>query len=465
MKCQPIVSITHVMTLGVVLLASTFVADDVYAQETRFVAIQHVTMFDSVSGRMESDRTILIEGDRIRAVGTADVPLAIPAGATVVDGRGKFVIPGLIDAHVHLVHLAHEMHVTGDEFLPMFLAAGVTTVRSTGDPVVAQAGVANYARSHPQLCPRVFMASPLIDSSPPIHRKVGYALTDPASVPAFVDDMVRWKVTTLKIYARSPRSIGKAVIEHGHARGLKVTAHLGAYSAQDAATDGIDCIEHIESVFNFCIPANVNNQPNFRENLDLRNPKCQELVSLLAKQEVAVDPTLVVFRNMLYLNDVKDYAEHPDVALCPERMRKYWIDYSTTHRRQDPATLMVRRQRIRKYQELSWLLHRSGVDVLVGTDAPEPFVPPGFSLHQELAMLVEAGILPTDVLQAATLKNARALGQEKNLGSIEVGKLADLVILNADPTKDIENTRAIELVVRGGIVCRPKTVLAAVPRE
>jgi hypothetical protein len=435
------------------------------AEEKRAVVIKNATVFDSPSGRMLDGRTILIQGDTIHGIGTPQHPVAIPASAQILDGTGKFVIPGLIDAHVHLVHLSHFMHVTGDEFLPMFLAAGVTTVRSTGDPIVAQVGVAHYARAHPHLCPRVFTASPLIDRAPPIHRDVGYALTDPAKVPAFVDDMARWKVTTLKIYAGTPREIGKQIIENGHRHGLKVTAHLGAYTAQDAAADGIDCLEHIESVFDFCIPSNLTSQPNYRADLDLRNPKCQALVTLLARQKVAVDPTLVVFRNMLYLNDMKEYCEHPDVALCPARMREFWDQYSTKERPQAPETQMVRRRRIAKYQELTGVLHRLGVPILVGTDAPEPFVPPGFSLHQELAMLVESGLTPTAALQAATVNNARILGQEKNLGSIESGKLADLLILTADPTKEIKHTREIEVVIRGGLICQPKTVLKAVPRK
>ena len=450
---------------GLLVTAITVFAAVVVAQENPGVVIKNVTVFDSASGRMLADRTIIIAGDRIGAVGTRKNPVTIPKDARILDGTGKFVIPGLIDAHVHLVHLSHLMHVTGDEFLPMFLAAGVTTVRSTGDPIVAQVGVANFAQAHPRLCPRVFTASPLIDRDPPIHRNVGFALTDPDKVPEFVADMTRWNITTLKIYAGSRRQVGKQVIESGHRHGFKVTAHLGAYSAQDAATDGIDCLEHIESVFDFCIPSNLTRQPNYRANLDLQNPKCQALVTLLARKKVAVDPTLVVFRNMLYLNDVKEYYEHPDVALCPERMRDYWVRYSTNNRPQDPKTRTMRRRLIAKYQELTGLLHRSGVPILVGTDAPEPFVPPGFVLHQELEMLVASGLTPAAALQAATVNNARILGQEKNLGSIESGKLADLLILTADPTNEIRNTRKIETVIRGGLLCDPKTVLKAVPRQ
>ena len=469
MTQPPQTTIRHrlrIRLIGTLICASVvWLASNALAGKPQAVVIKDVTLFDTTSGRMQEGRTIVIEGERIHAVGTPESPVTIPEDARVIDGRGKYVLPGLIDAHTHMVHLSKFMHVTGDEFLPMFLAAGVTSVRSTGDPIVAQAGVAHYANANPQLCPRVFMASPLIDRDPPIHGDVAYALTDPAKVSAFVSDMVRWKVTTLKIYAGTGPVVGRKVIEEGHRQGLKVTAHLGNYTAQNAALDGIDCLEHIESVFNFCIPRNVRGQPDYRANLDLQNPICQALVTLLAKQKVAVDPTLVVFRNMLYLNDMKEYYEHPDVAHCPKRMRDYWTRYSTMSRRQDPKTQKMRQRLIAKYQELAGLLYRLGVPILVGTDAPEPFVPPGFSLHQELEMLVEGGISPAAVLQAATANNARILGQEQNLGSIEAGKLADLIILTADPTQEIGNTRKIEVVIRGGLVCDPTQILKAVPRE
>ncbi len=127
---------------------------------------------------------------------------------------------------MHLVHLADRTHVTGDEFLPLCLAAGVTSVRSAGDAIVAEAGVAHFAEAHPHRCPRVFLASPLIDGEKPFHRDVGHSLVDVAQVPTFVDDMARWKVITLKIYVGTPRTIGRSVIELGHRRGMIGTANL-----------------------------------------------------------------------------------------------------------------------------------------------------------------------------------------------------------------------------------------------
>jgi imidazolonepropionase-like amidohydrolase len=434
------------------------------ADEVPTVVIEGASIFDSLTRKMLTERTIVIERQRIKSVTAVDETPQVAEGARRIDARGLFVVPGLIDAHVHLVHLADKSHVTGDQFLPMFLAAGVTSLRDAGDAIVAEAVIAHYAESHPELCPRVFLASPLIDGDPPFHRDVGYALTDQAKVASLVDDLVAWNVATLKIYIGTPRVIGRELIREGHRRGMKVTAHLGAYSAQDAVLDGIDCLEHIWSVFNYSIPPDVANLPDHRSNLDLSNPQCQALVAAIAEQGVAVDPTLVVFRNMIYLNDLDEVHRHPDLARVPKRMLDYWEGYRRGSNL-PPTTREARVKEVKKYQELTGVLHRAGATILAGTDAPEPFVPPGLSLHQELEMLVDSGMSPAEALAAATINNARALGQEEQLGAIEAGKLADMVVLDADPLSDIRNTRRIRYVVRGGRVCDPAGVLERVPRE
>jgi hypothetical protein len=159
------------------------------------VVVSGGSLLDVASGQMQPERTILIENERIRAIGTPERTIAIPEGAHVIDAGGKFVIPGLIDAHAHLVHHLDFAHVNGGEILPLFLANRVTTVRSVGDPLVAQAGVAHYARSHPERCPRVFLASPIIDRDPPIHPKQAFPVNDPEKIPALVQDMLGWSVT------------------------------------------------------------------------------------------------------------------------------------------------------------------------------------------------------------------------------------------------------------------------------
>lgn len=430
--------------------------------KTGLLVLRGGAVFDPVAGRFQANRTIIIQDGLIREVLGPDA--AMPHAARTVDCRGRFIIPGLIDGHVHLVHLADKSHLPGDEYLPMFLANGVTSVRGAGDAIVAESIIARTAELRPEKCPRVFLASPLIDGDPPLHADVGYALTDPAKVPAFVDDMARWHVTTLKIYATTSRAVGREVIKEGHRAGLKVTGHLGAYSAQDAVADGIDSLEHIWSVFNFIIPPEAAAQPDHRANLDLDNPLAQALIAALAERQVSVNPTLVVFRNMIYLHDLESIHNHPDLAYVPRRMLDYWQSY----RRESnlsPATRTSRIKEVQKYKELTGRLCRAGVPLMAGTDTPEPFVPPGYSLHQELELLVESGLPPAAALAAATINNARAMNQQDHLGTVAPGKLADLVILDADPTADISNTRRIRAVIRGGLLCDPAEIRKAVPVE
>ena len=231
-----------------------------------------------------------------------------------------------------------------------------------------------------------------MDADPPIHRDVGRAITDPAKVPALFDDLARWNVSTVKIYAGTARPVGRAIIDEGHRRGLFVTAHLGNYSAQHAVADGIDCLEHIWSVFNYVIPPEVAKEPGHRGRLDLGNPLCESLVAELAKRKTYVDPTLAVFRNMILLTDVAEVRDHPDNALVPQRLRDFWPVYLRQTGCPQGGPLEDRRREFAKFQELTGKLYRAGVPLLVGTDSPEPQVPPGFSLHQELEMLVESGL-------------------------------------------------------------------------
>ena len=429
------------------------------------VVIHNGTLFDSVAGKMLPDRTVVIQRDKITAVGSPEKPAEVPAGAQVIDGRGKFILPGLIDAHVHLVHRVSHARMTGDEILPLFLGTGVTSVRDTGDEIYGETMVARFADAHPETCPRVFRCSGLLDGANVIHRDIGIPIANPEAVPAIVADMAAWGVTTLKIYAGTQRPVGRKVIEEGHKHGKVVTAHLIAYSAQDAVADGVDCLEHITTVFDFIIPPEVRKDPDHRANLDLTNPIAKELVETLSNRKVIVDPTLAVFRNMLLLSDLPEIQRHPDVLKMPERLVASWDEYRQRSLVRTPETLERRRKTFRKYQDLTGILYRAGVPLLAGTDAPEPYCPPGYSLHMEFEYLAESGLPPAAILQAATINNARSLKQEAVLGSIEAGKQADIILLTADPLADIRNTRKIEKVIHAGIVCDPELVLAKVPKK
>lgn len=436
--------------------------NDARAAESVLV-IQGCSVFDVESGAMQADRTIVVRKGRIVSVDAADKNAKVPSDAQHIDGRGKFALPGLIDAHVHLVHVLDFAHVTGDEVLPLYLAAGVTSIRSTGDEIVAATLVKRFAEAHPESSPRVFTCSPLLDAAPPIHRDVGVAITDPSQVAGVLDDLLKWQIATVKIYAGTGREVGRTIIDEGHRRGLFITAHLGNYAAQDAVGDGVDCLEHIWSVFNYVIPPQVAAQPGHRATLDLDTPLCDALILELVRSKTMVDPTLAVFRNMILLPDLPEVRDSPDNDRVPRRLREFWPVYLQRSGCPQGDPLEDRRREFAKYQELTGKLYRAGVTLLAGTDAPEPNVPPGTSLHQELEMLVESGLSPAAALRCATLNNAAALKQEKELGSIAPGKRADIVLLTANPLDDIRNSRAIEVVIRGGIVCQPAILIEQVP--
>lgn len=436
----------------------------VHAEErSQLLAIRGATVFNSVSGEMAPNQIVIVRGDRIESVGANSSDAVIPPNAEIVDATSKFIIPGMIDAHAHLQHQLNLAHMTGEEVLPLYLACGVTSLREVGDQVSVQKLIANYAEAHRESCPRIFMCSPLIDGAQPFHQDIGWGIADPEQVPAFVEDMKAWGVTTLKLYVGTQRPVGQRVIEEAHKRGLMVTGHLGLYHAQEAVPDGIDCLEHIWSVFDYIIPDGPR-PDGYRSVMDLTTPKAKDLIANIKKHNVAVDPTLTIFRNALLLTDLEAVYNNPDLAHVPARLRIRW----ETHRANQglkPETFDLRRKEFEKYQELTGILYREGVTILAGTDTAEPYVIPGFSLHEELERLVESGLPASAALQSATILNATALKQEANLGSIAAGKMADMVLLSADPLADIRNTRKIDKVIRGGVVCDPQTLLKMVPPE
>jgi hypothetical protein len=433
--------VAAIATWALVWFPTTHLAGKFALAET--VVIRGGSVFNSRTGKMESDRTVAVEGQRITFVGNA-ADYSVPKDARVIKAEGKFIIPGLIDAHVHLHFLSTAAGVPDTDLLPKYLAAGVTSVREAGDHIEAQAAVAQFAALHETSCPRIFLCSDLIDRDPPIHgAEAGVGVKSPHEIPAIIQRMADHGITTVKIYAGTQRGVGNTVIRESHKRGLFVTGHLANYTAQDAVADGIDGLEHVTSVFDFVLNGAG------RDAVDLNNPAAKALIDDLVAKKVLVAPTLVVFRNMLLEGDQPTIINNPDNEIAPPAMRDYWAK-QVRDQHIAGVSLDYRRGVFRKYQELTGALHRAGVKLLAGTDAPEAYCPPGFSLHQELRLLVESGLSEAAALQAATINNAMALRQQENLGSIEKGKIADLVILDADPTVDIGNTRKIAYILKGG---------------
>ena len=178
--CEWLIASPHRQVYAVVALTLLSAAPSLAAEPS--LVIVGGSLFDPIVGTIEPVQAIIIEGEKIVAVGMPRKPVGVPKDAREIDAAGKFILPGLIDAHVHVVHRLNFAHMTGDEVLPLFLANGITTIRDTGDEIVAQTVVARFAASHPDRCPRVFTSSFLIDADPPIHRDIGFTNVDLAKV-------------------------------------------------------------------------------------------------------------------------------------------------------------------------------------------------------------------------------------------------------------------------------------------
>lgn len=415
------------------------------------LVIGNVTVFDARTRQHRRGQSVLVRGDRIVAIGPA-ASFATPEGARVIDGTGKYLIPGLIDVHMHMTEMLRFGGLTGEEVLPTYLHYGITTVRSTGDLPERQQELRRAAEANPSRYPRLFTGSPLIDGNPTYHPSYSQVITNVNDVRPFVSRMKAHEIDTLKLYIGVSREVGQRVITEGHAQGMQVVGHLRNYTAMDAAIDGIDVIEHIVSLAD-----SVANVPGDRFSFDPHSAGTQRLIETLVRHGTAVDPTLTVVWGTLLFPDDPAVSEQADHARVPESMRALWRAENVARSARVGSVPVERRKKtFADYQTFVGMLKRAGVPILVGSDAPNVHIAPGASLHREMEFLAGSGMSPGEVLSAATLGNARALRVEDRIGTVEPGREADLVLLEADPLADVRNTRRISAVVRRGEITQPE---------
>jgi imidazolonepropionase-like amidohydrolase len=423
----------------------------------------HVTVLDVAGGTALPDRTVVITGDRISDLGKS-AEVRAPEGAQVVDAAGKFLIPGLWDMHVHWLH---------KDYLPLFPANGVTGIRLMwGLPMhhqwrqeIAQGALRG---------PRMAIASPIVDGPVPIWPDSA-AVKDAAEGRKFVVQAKQDGADFIKVYSRLPRDAYFAIADEAKRQGIPFAGHVPAsVTVAEASDAGQQSIEHFTNVLEACssreeevrqksaevlsnlpegqkFPNRALLRPLARLMLDTFSPeKANALYARFATNHTWQCPTLVVQRNMASIHDPEIHKD-PRLKYMPPEMTSWW-NPANDFRHQDRTAedYELSRTTYRKLKELIGPMRRAGVEFLAGTDVLNPYCFPGFSLHDELGLLVEAGLSPLEALQAATINPARFLGKDKELGTVEKGKIADLVLLAANPLDDIGNSRKIEAVVLSG---------------
>jgi imidazolonepropionase-like amidohydrolase len=431
------------------------------------IAITNVTVIDAVNGVREG-QSVLIEGDSI--VGVGDV-LAIDGNTNTVDGTGRFLIPGLWDFHVHLTY---DDRFT-DTMPAQFLSWGITSVRDTGGLMHKMLPVVERMRADGALAPRVFFAGPLLDGNFVVYDgndrpEIGVQNATPEQARETVAELKEQGVDFIKIYEMVSPDVFEAMVEAANELDLPIDSHVPLSLRASTAGPSVDSIEHLRNIEMDC----ASNSPALHEERleRLKNPdglsgfelrsslhSLQRLPAIANYDQERCDRTIAALKStmqvptlQLYSTSVVPPYDRPDWDAALDRLppdaAAPWREI-TTERRAGPED-----EADTTFPEWALFLtgraHAAGVPIGAGTDTPIGLSPPGYSLHIELEFLVRAGLEPIDALAAATVRPAEYFSLEHEMGSVDVGKVADLVLLDANPLEDISNTKRIAAVISKG---------------
>lgn len=431
------------------------------------IVIHDVSVIDGTGAPLRGNVDLVLRNGRIASTEDART-YRHPAGAQVIDGRGKFAIPGLVDMHAHVAgDVLNEKGEPGDRwdrevalsFLRTFLRFGVTTIRDPGAITADGLLLRHLLATGAVVGPQLFVAGRILNNSS--FRPPGFA---PVHSEADVRSEIRWQalagVDVIKVYSSMPPHLVAVAIEEGHKRGLPVIGHLQRTTWTEAARLGIDGLEHaapwsaayvVESA-RAAAPEGMFARVYWLQNLD--QARIGEMIALLAQRQIVVDPTLMATMYTKFWADDPRLTQNPDLTHVPGSLRRGWAAGGFT-RNWTPAQFAEAKRSWPILLGLIRTMYDRGVPLVAGTDTPTPWIVPGASLHDELKLLNEAGIPPLQVIRIATSNAARALRRQHEFGAITPGLRADIVLLARNPLDDITHTRAIDVVIQRGHVVFP----------
>ncbi|MEO8474304.1 MAG: amidohydrolase family protein [Chryseolinea sp.] len=388
------------------------------AKGDSIIAITGGMLIDGTGKSPIKDASIIIKNDKIIEAGERS-SIRIPDDAKVIDARGMTILPGMFDAHYH--------NEASKDMPQLYVQHGITSVRDPGEWIESYHDVMTSGI----LLPRLFLTGPHINTFPPAYPEDAIIIQDNEEAKLAVDKLAHQGATAIKVYFGLSVGMIREVCKTAHAYGLPVTAHLEISNARDAIEAGLDGIEHVTSFGNVLIPPYDAEQYKIRVLADFNarkrgryemwnliklenNPAVDSLLLFLAHKKIFMSPTLAVFEKQ------SDHGDSVEVNAFQNMIR------------------------------FVGMAKKAGVPIVVGSHTYVPYAENGFAYFRELELLHEAGLDPMEVIVAATMENARYFKVEERLGSIEPGKLADLVLIDGDPLKDIKSMRNVKRVMLNG---------------
>ena len=445
--------------VAVVLIAFVVaIQDHSWAASIPSIAIRDVTLIDGTGAPAKAQTTILIENGRFSAM-TAASQVKMPSGIKTIDGTGKFAIPGLWDMHVHLTQLTE---IAG----PAFIANGVTGVRDMGGSLELVDWIRQRISNGAVIGPHIFRPGPIVDGAKPgvSDRLVVWNAEDGRKVVEFLRER---GVDFIKVHNGAPPEAFFALLKEAAVKHVQVAGHIPTDVDPAAAIEaGFNSIEHVVSLFEGPVRRKVQlGQSQAAAMAEFTDDEVRKLARLMTKMNAWFDPTLIFYWSIAHQAELK---EHPDARAryVSKSGREFWKLFPDR-----PNTPEMRRtldEAFTRFVQIVTIMHAEKVKMLAGTDVGGRDVYPGFSLHDELSLLVKSGLTPMEAIVAATRHPAECLGKVSELGTIEQDKIADLVLLDQNPLDDITNTKTINAVIANGrLFAKPEVdrMLEMVARE
>ncbi|HKZ78083.1 MAG TPA: amidohydrolase family protein [Pyrinomonadaceae bacterium] len=417
------------------------------------IALVGGTVIDGNGGPLIENSVVVIQGNKITSVASKN-RTKVPKAAKVIDVTGKYILPGLIDMHIHYHDWMGEL----------FLAHGVTTVKDLGNVVEWISAVSTDVAQGKMRGPRIFYVGNGLDAPPPA-RETHVGVDSPAMTRRAVQLLHSRGACAIKIREKITPELLQAITEEAHRLGIKVTGHLRRTDAHEAALARIDGLEHASGIVQAIANRPRETQPgenelqtfvaDLKSFAQLEPAQTAKLITLLASRKVVLIPTMVNWWRMAtdrrddFAGEDAEYSKNQSLAYVPDDVRKWWAS-SAIYNVKNADDLATIKSGFKKLQDLLLRHYRTGGKVLAASDTFNSV--PGLSLQRELILMVDAGFTPMQAIMMATHDNAEFLGKGADLGTIGPGKWADIVVLNANPLADIRNIKQVAMVLKDGQV-------------
>lgn len=427
------------------------------------IAITHVRVIDGTGAPAKTDQTLILRGGNIAAMGPA-ASTAVPEGATTIDGTGKSVMPGLVMLHEHLYYPTGQgvYGQLGASFIRLYLAGGVTTMRTAGNENgYMDMALARGTEDGSIVGPSIDATAPYLNGPRPGSLQMT-ALKGEADARRHVNYWADQGATSFKAYMQISKADLAASIDEAHKRGLKVTGHLCSVTLGEAADMGIDNLEHgFAAATDFfpnkeadVCPGQTQGQQSVIA-ADINGEPVKALIKKLIDKKVALTSTLTVFETF-----TPGRPMPPGIDVLVADLK---TSFETAYQRTQNSTTSVYKQLFPKMMALELAFHKAGGMLVAGTDPTGGGgVIPGYSNQRQIELLVEEGLTPLEAIKVATWNGAKYLGRDAKIGSIAVGKQADLMLVVGDPSTTIADVRKVDTVFRKGVAFDPVKLIDSV---